>query len=154
LAGLLALVGIVWTAAPAAAQTENGLAIDSMTIYSPNLDNQEVDVDSTYTMTNVQADEVTGDSVRSFFFTKWVVAIPATAIDFTAFSQGLPLQASRETAPGAPDIDFATIDLPSNLNFGRHFFGKWFRLFLGSARTRRRLMRPDLVFLFFVTRSA
>ena len=110
---LLLLVG----ATAAQAQGNEGLEVSSTTIYAPDPELERVAVTSTYTLTNLQADEVVGDGVRSFFYTRWVIAMPATATAFTASSNGQPLTAVIEADPDSDEVVFGNITLPFNLNF-------------------------------------
>ena len=105
------------TSSLAQAQTANGLAITSSTIYTPDPTNQELEVTATYTLTNVQSNELIGDSVRSFYFTQWVIAMPANVADFEATSNNTPLATSIENSPDSDDIVFGSITLPFNLNY-------------------------------------
>lgn len=111
------LLTITIAAPPAAAQTVEGLTVSSTTVYTPDLAGEQIEVASTYTMTNVQADEVVGGSVRSYYFNKWVIAVPATATDFAATSAGQSLVASLDRDTTSTDVAFGTINLPFNLDF-------------------------------------
>jgi len=113
---ILAVTVMVATAAPAWAQAD-GLDVNTTVQYFPDPAEERIDVSATYTMTSLQADETVGDSVRSFFFTKWVIALPAAVTDFTATSDGADLVTTIEPDPDSPDVVFATIQLPFNLNF-------------------------------------
>ena len=108
---------MVCFASNAEAQTVAGLRVESSTTFEPDPDQERIDVRATFTMTNLQADEVFGDSVRSYFFTKWVVALPANAIDFAATSAGGALTTTVEADEDSEDVVFGTISLPFNLRF-------------------------------------
>lgn len=109
-------VALTWSLPSADAQNE-GLEVTSTKTYTPETANEHIVVEASYTMTNVQPDEIIGDSVRSFYFTSWVVAIPVTVTDFAATSNGAPLIVSVEPDDDTQDISFATISLPFNLDF-------------------------------------
>lgn len=117
LAAALTLAGFAFFAPSALAQDRDGLDVTSTKTYTPEPANEHIVVEATYTMTNVQADEIIGESVRSFYFTSWVVAIPATVTEFEATSNGTPLTVSLDPDENTEDISFATISLPSNLDF-------------------------------------
>ena len=104
-----------------------GLQVVSSTTYAPDPEREQITVTASYTMTNLQADEVIDDSVRSYFYTKWVIALPATATDFAATSAGEPLDTTiaphpdgggqAADDPNVVDVVFGTITLPFNLNY-------------------------------------
>lgn len=116
-ATLAGLALLLVSASPAAAQENEGLEVSSSTQYEPDPTLEQIAVAATYTLTNLQPDEVVGDGVRSFFYTKWVIAMPATATDFAASSAGQPLIATIESDPDTDDVVFGTITLPFNLNY-------------------------------------
>lgn len=101
----------------ASAQDRDGLDVSSSKTYTPDTANEQIVVTASYTMTNVQPDELLGDSVRSYYFTSWVVAVPATVTDFRATSNGAPLDVSLAPDDDTEDIMFSTISLPTNLDF-------------------------------------
>jgi len=111
-------VGFGVASAPAAqAQAVEGLTVSSTTVFTPDVEGEHIDVASTYTITNVQADDLIDGSVRSYFFTTWVIAVPAAVTDFAATSGSATLISTLEDDPDTDDIAFATITLPFNLNF-------------------------------------
>lgn len=114
---LLATVATMAFSPSAHAQTRNGLAVTSSTIYTPNPEGERLEVASTYTLTNVQGDELIGDSVRSFYFTRWVIAMPANVIDVVATSGSDVLVTTIERDPTSEDVVFGSIALPFNLSY-------------------------------------
>lgn len=118
LVAALTLAGFGLAVPTADAQTE-GLEVTSTKTYTPEPENEHIVVEASYTMTNVTPDEFIGDSVRSFYFTRWVIAIPATVTDFAATSGGATLNVSIDPDEDTEDISFATISLPFNLDFGQ-----------------------------------
>lgn len=105
------------SASSAAAQGTDGLDVSSSTTYVPDPENGEIRVASSYTLTNVQADRVVSDAVRSYFFTKWIIAIPANAADLVATANGQSLATTSEPDPDGTSVLFTTISLPANLNY-------------------------------------
>lgn len=101
----------------ALAQDNDGLEVSSSTQYVPDPALEQIAVTATYTLTNLQPDEVVGDGVRSFFYTKWVIAMPATTTNFRATREGQPLIATIERDPDTDDVVFGSITLPFNLNY-------------------------------------
>jgi len=115
---LLASLGLLLASgASAAAQGTDGLDVSSTTTYTPDPGNREIQVASSYTLTNVQADLVVGDAVRSYYFTKWIIAVPANATDLIATAGGQQLATTTEPDPNGTTVLFATIALPTNLSY-------------------------------------
>lgn len=114
---MLGVVGMVASAASASAQVADGLEVSSSTIYEPQPSRERIRVDATFTLTNRQPDEVIGDQVRSYYYTKWVIALPAAVEDFNATSDQVALRTTIEADPGSTDIVFASIALPDDLRF-------------------------------------
>ena len=103
----------------AGAQSGDALDVTSTTTYVPDIASESVHVFSTYVMVNQQEDEVIGDSVRSFFYTQWIIAFPATVTDVIATSGNQTLQITFEEDENSEDIIFGSIALPFNLAFGQ-----------------------------------
>lgn len=153
-AAVLIVLGV--TAAPVAeAQTVEGLTVSSTTVYTPDLADEQIDVASSYTMTNVQADEVIGGSVRSYYFNKWVIAVPATAIDFVAVSNGTQLVSSLDRDTETADVAFGTINLPFNLNYQQSVtIDVTYAIPGGEPRTEGAVARVNDSFLSFAIWAA
>ena len=116
LVAIVFAISVGFAAQPAHAQ-DDGLDVSTTVVYEPLPQLERIDVAATYTLTNRQADEAVGDSVRSFFFSRWVVALPSTVADFAATSNGVALTTSTEADIDTPDIILGTILLPFDLNF-------------------------------------
>jgi len=119
LVAVVAIVVLLFVApVPArAAQTGEGLEVSSSTYYDPQPGSERVRVDASFTLTNRQPDEIVGDQVRSFFYTRWLFAVPAVVTDLSATSDGVPLEVAIEAAPDSEDIVFASIRLPYDLQY-------------------------------------
>ena len=82
LVSAVVLTAVVFTAfvGTAAAQEPDELDVTSTTVYLPDVASESVSVTSTYVMVNQQADEVVGERVGSFFYTKWISAVHANNV--------------------------------------------------------------------------
>ena len=150
LAVLAATFVLLVSASPAHAQGNDGLEVSSSTLYEPDPALEQIDVTATYTLTNLQPDEIIGDGVRSFFYTKWVIAMPATATNLVASSGGQGLIATIETNPDSDDVVFGTITLPFNLNYQQTVeLNVGFTIPGGDPRTGGTVARVNDSFLSF-----
>jgi len=121
---IIAFTLLLCTTAPASsAQEDDGLRVAVSKIFTPQLPEENVQVQTTYDLTNERPPEIVDGSRRSFLFTNWVIAIPASAADLVASSDGQPLPISiaeppRQDEPeSATEVLLATIELPFNLRF-------------------------------------
>ena len=105
--------------APAARAQTDGLRVAASKVFAPDTAAEEINVRTTYTLTNQQPDVVLGDQVRSTFYTTWIIVIPATATDLAATSGGAVLSTTIEPDEDNDAVALAYIALPYNLNFGQ-----------------------------------
>ena len=113
-----ALLLVLMSAVPAAhAQTSDGLSVSSTTTYTPDPTGEKIDVTSEYTLTNVQADDLVGDSVRSYYYTRWVLALPANATGFRATGGGVDLATTIDRDADSDQVVFGSMSLPFNLDY-------------------------------------
>ncbi len=117
-ATILSSVTLVHAASTVAgAQTTNGLQVASSTTYVPQPELEQVAVNAVYTLTNLQPDENLDGRIRSYYYTKWVIAVPASVRDLSASTSQQPLRTTNEVDADTQDVAFVSIDLLANLSY-------------------------------------
>lgn len=116
---------LVGGASPAGAQQDDGLRLTAETVYRVLGDEEAVEVEITYSATNLVADRRQGFQIIQTFFTSIFEAIPKDAVDIVARrDNGTELSVTRVSLTEAQQEEFADspfdtweIDLGPNLFF-------------------------------------